>query len=393
MRPSTNIIVKVLVVAIVTISLSRMLVYIPLNVAFFASTSVADINQFDIYSDLQQAQGVMPYDNSITVVTLPNGSTRYELANALMMLSECNPAAISVDIEVRGEKDPEIDEMLIEAIKANKNVVFPCKLDCLDDTAKFFADATMLGTSLGYTNLDTRDRDDAAVIRSFTTFYVDTLTHDTIFSLPLQAVRMVYPQAIEELKNRHSSREFINFSVDYLTLSYEEIPDWADAIKGSIVLLGVDTQGDVHRCSIDPQIIGLKIHAYTASTVIRGTYIKELPKWITDLFAFVMIVFFISCNIFFSKRFPRAGGFLVRTTTYCLFFALLISSYVLFNERAVYSDCGWFLLAIAFCPWSLDIYTVLELLVRKLIVWYKRLAPAAAKAINLIKKHKKLRQK
>ena len=87
MRPSTNIIVKVLVVAIVTISLSRMLVYIPLNVAFFASTSVADINQFDIYSDLQQAQGVMPYDNSITVVTLPNGSTRYELANALMMLS------------------------------------------------------------------------------------------------------------------------------------------------------------------------------------------------------------------------------------------------------------------------------------------------------------------
>ena len=50
MLPSRSDILKVLVVAIVTISLSRGLTYIPLSVSFFASTSVADINQFDIYS-------------------------------------------------------------------------------------------------------------------------------------------------------------------------------------------------------------------------------------------------------------------------------------------------------------------------------------------------------
>ena len=192
MLPSRSDILKVLIVAIVTISLSRGLTYIPLSVSFFASTSVADINQFDIYSDLQHAQGIMPYDNSITVVTLPHGSTRYELAQTLMMLSECKPAAIAVDIDLVGEKDPEIDDMLREAIMANKNVVFPCKIDCLDDTSRFFTDAASLGITRGYTNLDTRNRDNA-VIRSFTSFYVDTLTHDTIFSLPLQAVRLVYP--------------------------------------------------------------------------------------------------------------------------------------------------------------------------------------------------------
>ena len=106
MLPSRRDRLKVLVVAIVTISLSRGLTYIPLSVSFFASTSVADINQFDIYSDLQHSQGIMPYDNSITVVTLPHGSTRYELAQTLMMLSECKPAAIAVDIDLVGDKDP-----------------------------------------------------------------------------------------------------------------------------------------------------------------------------------------------------------------------------------------------------------------------------------------------
>ena len=390
MLPSRSDILKVLIVAIVTISLSRGLTYIPLSVSFFASTSVADINQFDIYSDLQHAQGIMPYDNSITVVTLPHGSTRYELAQTLMMLSECKPAAIAVDIDLVGEKDPEIDDMLREAIMANKNVVFPCKIDCLDDTSRFFTDAASLGITRGYTNLDTRNRDNA-VIRSFTSFYVDTLTHDTIFSLPLQAVRLVYPEAIETLKSHKSSREYINFMVEYLTISYEEIPDWSDAITGSIVLLGLDTQADVHRTSISEQTLGLKIHAYTASTVIREAYIKEVAKWATEVFGFIMIALFISLNIFYGRRFPRAGGFLVRTTTYTLFFSLLISSFVLFMERAVYSDCGWFLLAIAFCPWAIDIYTLLQILADKIKQLAKRVPgalSAAQKWINQKKKQK-----
>ena len=307
-----------------------------------------------------------------------------------MMLSECKPAAIAVDIDLVGDKDPEIDDMLREAIMANTNVVFPCKIDCLDDTSRFFTDAGALGITRGYTNLDTRDRDNA-VIRSFTSFYVDTLTHDTIFSLPLQAVRLVYPEAIETLKSHKSSREYINFMVEYLTISYEEIPDWSDAITGSIVLLGLDTQADVHRTSISEQTLGLKIHAYTASTVIREAYIKEVAKWATEVFGFIMIALFISLNIFYGRRFPRAGGFLVRTTTYTLFFSLLISSFVLFMERAVYSDCGWFLLAIAFCPWAIDIYTLLQILADKIKQLAKRVPgalSAAQKWINQKKKQK-----
>ena len=368
--PSKSDIVKVLVVAVVTISLSRMLVYVPLSVSFFASSGVADINQFDIYSDLQQAQGMVPYEDNIVMVTLPEGSTRYELAEALLMLSECNPAAVAVDVELRGGKDPDIDAILIDAIKACNNVVVPCKADCLDDTTRFFASARELGTRWGYTNLDTRGRDNA-VIRSFTTFYVDTNTCDTIYSLPLQAVKLVAPERVRELVSHHTSREYINFTIDFLTLSYEEIPDWAEEINGAIVMLGVDTRRDVYRTSIDTHTLGLKIHAYTATTVLRSAYIRPLGNWVTQVFAFVVIAFFVALNIYFSRHFPRAGGFLVRTTNYILFFSLLISSFVLFSERAVYSDCGWFLMAIAFCPWATDIYTLLHIFVHKIAEWWR----------------------
>lgn len=378
--PSKSDIVKVLVVAVVTISLSRMLVYVPLSVSFFASSGVADINQFDIYSDLQHSQGMMPYEDSIVMVTLPEGSGRYELAEALLMLSECEPAAIAVDVELRGEKDPDIDGMLIDAFKACKNVVVPCKADCLDDTTLFFANPRELGIKWGYTNLDTRGRDNA-VIRSFTTFYVDTNTCDTIYSLPLQALKLVSPGRVRELVSHHTSREYINFTVDFLTLSYEEIPDWAEELKGAIVMLGVDTRRDVYRTSIETRMLGLKIHAYTATTVLRGDYIRPLGNWVAEAFAFVVISLFVALNIYFSRHFPRAGGFMVRTTNYILFFSLLISSFVLFAERAVYSDCGWFLMAIAFCPWATDIYTLLHIFVSKIEAWRRRL-PAAWQALR-----------
>ena len=82
---------------------------------------------------------------------------------------------------------------------------------------------------------------------------------------------------------------------------------------------------------------------------------------------------------------------MVRTTTYILFFSLLISSFVLFMERAVYSDCGWFLLAIAFCPWAIDIYTLLQILADKIKQLAKRVPgalSAAQKWINQKKKQK-----
>lgn len=353
MRPWVNNIVKVLIVTIVTVGLSRMITYIPLNVSFFASSNVADINQFDIYSELLQSQGILPYESDVIVVTLPHGSTRYELAEALMMLSECDPAAISVDINLADEKDPEIDEMLTEAIRANHNVVFPCMTDCLADTARFFADRSALGVGKGYTNLDNRNRDNA-VIRSFTPYFIDGT--DTIYSLSLEAVRQIHPEKIAKLNKRGKKHEYINFLVDISTISYEEIPEWGDAIKGSIVILGVDTQADVHRTSIDPQIIGLKIHAYIASTVLRSDYINTLPQSATELIVFAVIVLFVYCNLFFSRKFPRTSGFFVRTVTYMLFFSLMILSYVVFAEKSIYLDCGWFLLAIAFTPWALDIY-------------------------------------
>ena len=362
-------IAKVITVTLITVGLSRMITYVPLNVSFFASSSITDINQFDIYSELQQSQGIMPFENKVVVVTLPHNASRYELAEALFMLADCNPAAISVDIDLSGEKDAEIDSLLKEAIRANHNVVFPCKLDCLADTAEFFANAAELGISRGYSNLDNRDRDNA-VIRSFTPFFINGT--DTIFSLPLQAVRQIYPEKVKELIKRGHKHEYINFLVDITTIPYNEIPDWADMLKYAIVMLGVDTQADLHRSSIDMQMLGLNLHAYAASTVIGSRYINSLPPILTEIIILSVIILFVYYNIFFVRLFSRTSGFFVRTSTYILFFTLMILSYVIFAEYSIYLDCGWFLLAIAFAPWALDTYNICNIACEKIRNFAKR---------------------
>lgn len=356
-------ILKVAIVTLCTIVLSKSMVMIPLDFSFFSSSKSGSINQFDIYTDIISRSGNLEWEENVVVVTIPEKAGRAELATALSLLAECQPATISVDIHLEGRRDAEVDSMLIAAVGENSNVIFPCFTDKLQDTTQFFLQTGEYGISRGYVNLDNFGKENA-IMRTFTPYYVNG--NDTIYSLSLEAVRRIFPEKVERLKQRNISHEYINYMREIPCFNYKDIPVFADEIMGKIVLLGCDAQYDTHRTPISSKLLGLKVHAYTASTVINEAYIDCPPAWATNLITVFTLAIFTFLSILYGRKLPRFTGFLVRSTTYVSFFVFLILGFIIFNEYMLYIDSAWFLVAIAFAPWTLDFYNIIETLVKKI---------------------------
>ena len=355
MKPYLKHIIKILVVTVFTITLARVLVFIPLNFTIFSSANIQKIDQFDIYSDLMQKSGVKPFDNNIIVVTVPQNAGRMELAEALNMLAECNPAAVAVDIYLKGEADDFIDDMLVDAIKSNDVVVFPA----IYDKHKEINDSSLLEIKnckvhKGYVSMENIS---TAYRHSFDKYRM--VGNDTVYSLGLEALRLTYPEKIEKLKERHGKKELINFMMDIPSISYEDIPYMSDMITGRIVILGVNVNTNYNNAS-NYRLSDIMVHAYSVSTVFHECYIDRPANWLLQLCSIIIILLFIHCNIIFATKFSHVGGFFIRLLTYSLFFAMAIGSYLLFVKESLYIDCGQLLIAIAFAPWAQDIYKLLD---------------------------------
>lgn len=354
---------QVLIVTLIAYTFAKCLIMIPLDFGFFSSNKSGKINQFDIYSDLIKRSDNITYDENIVIITIPEKSGRKELAQALDMLAECNPAAIALDIHLDGKKDEATDSLLIEAIRKNHNVVLPGFIDKNNDSIPFLVTPGEEGTKEGFVNLDNQD-DGNGIIRTFIPYHVKD--QDTLYCLALEAVKLICPEKIEKLKQRGIEHEYINYMRDFSCYNYTEIPHFVNEIEGKIVVLGAEPESDTHFTPIDPKLSGMKIHAYAASTVMMEDYINRLPTWLINIITFLILGLFSFLQIFYAIRARKFAGFLVRLSTYIFFFTFLALGFVIFHEYSLYIESVWCLLGVIFAPWALDIYILLEAFITKL---------------------------
>ena len=357
MTPKVRILVKIIVVTIISMTFLKFFVMIPLDFGFFFSNKSEKINQFDVYSDLIEGSDEVVYDNLIKVVTLPSTSGREELTDVLNLLAEYEPAAIAIDIHLKGEKDVYVDSLLIEAIKRNKNVVLPYFADKKQDTVPLLIKPGEYGTRSGFVDLD-HSGELNPVIRSFVPYHV--MGSDTMRCIALEALRLVYPEKIEKLDQRKTSKEYINYMRYISSYSSTEMPYFADEFKGKIVIVGVASSDDQHRTSITSKLYGVMIHAYAASTVYMEDYIDSLPYDVMVISTILILGLFCYLQILYAMKYGRFAGFLVRTSTYLFFFIFLILDFLVFNEYSLYVDSASLLLGIIFLPWALDLYNIIE---------------------------------
>lgn len=363
MQSKTKIFFKVIIVTLIAFTFAKCLVMIPLDFGFFSSNKSGKTNQFDIYSDLIKRSDNITYDDSIVIVSLPEKAGRAELAETMNMLADCNPAAIAMDIHLDGEKDAAIDSLLIASIKKNKNVIIPSFPDKNPDSLKFLIHPGNANIKHGIVNLDNQGEENG-IIRTFLPYYLNG--QDTLYCIALEAIKFLYPEKIEKLKQRGNDHEYINYMKEFSCYNYTEIPHFADEIAGKIVILGAETADDVHYTPIDSKLSGLKIHAYAASTVMMEDYINRPPTWLINVITFIILGLFSYLQVLYSIRAGKFAGFLVRLSTYLFFFIFLVLGFIIFHEYSLYIETVWCLLGVIFSPWAQDIYILLEAFISKI---------------------------
>ncbi len=363
MSKKQEILRKVIITTIITVTLSHFFVLIPLDFGFFSSNKSGKIEQFDVYTDLIKRSDDIAYDDKIVVVTIPDKAGRAELTKALNLLAECQPAAIAMDIYLKDRKDVETDSLLTEAIKKNHNLILPCFTDKNQDTVPYLVKPGTLGTGRGFVNLDNQGEENA-IIRTFKPYHING--NDTLRSLALEAVKLIYPEKLVKLDSRNSSHEYINYMRFLSCYNYTEIPYFRNELEDKIIILGMETAEDTHHTPIGSKLSGLKVHAYIASTVLMEDYIDRPPMWITTILTIIILALFSFLQVMYAMRYGRFAGFLVRSSTYVFFFAFLITGFIVFYEYSLYIDSVRLLLGVAFAPWSMDFYYIMEALYRKL---------------------------
>ena len=349
--------IKVLVITAITFFLTKVIVFIPLNFSIFSSESIQKIDQFDIYSELIEKSGIKPFDNRIVVVTVPQDGGRWVLTEALNTLSEYHPAAIAVDVYLKGSIDPDIDEMLIDAIRSNRNVVFPAIYNgntIVNDSSLF--DINNIEINKGFINIQTE--------RSPYKHYFKTSVDDdykTIYPLSLEAVRIAHPEYIKKLLERNNDKELINFKMDIPCISYTDIYSMADMITGRIVILGASSNTNKSHNTYQ-RMPDYMVQAHIASTVMHECYIDKPSRLLNAIFSVFIIIVFIYFNLILATKLTKVSAFFIRLLTYSLFFAMVIIPFMLFTNYSYYFDCGQLLLAILFAPWAQDIYNLFDII-------------------------------
>ena len=244
-------------------------------------------------------------DSNITIVNTGT-MDRAELGFLIEKVSSYEPKVIGLDIFFEGEKEPEKDSILREALRKTKNLVAVSVAergahDEVNIKSNYFDDIL---PKRGYANLIGHE---VGTIRYYNPF--DMINGKRYPQITTAIVKEYDEQAYKKLEKRHKDIETINYTrtvnnedkKKYQIIEPEDL--YADMVenhllKDRIVLLGYinldpnniedkkftpmnhESYGKQH-----PDMNGIIVQANIISMVLEGNYIKKMPAWAAWVFA------------------------------------------------------------------------------------------------------------
>ena len=323
-----------------------------------SSAEKNDFNLTDFYHIVADARPMRTLDSDIVLVDIAN-SERQDIADLLCILSEMEPAAVGLDV-VFDEERP-ADDALLDAMNRLPNLVMAVGVSeapgsggkFMVDDYSYFYPSCRSSHNHGVVNLPTKFS--GATVRSFRPDFIDA-SGDTLPSLSVALVEMVNPDAVRRLRSRKSETELIDYpSRTFTTLDLDEVPDNPSKIAGKIVLIGsLAEKEDVHSTPISPEMPGVLIHAYAASTVLRSATYKVVGRAINMAIAFVLC--FLLCYTNITYKSP-ARAMWMRLAQLAVLYLIIRVGYYLFIDRQVILDFSYTLLMLTFGFFALDLWT------------------------------------
>lgn len=349
--------VKAAVITVMTMLFSHVALYDLTTVSFFSPMEkAADFRFSDFYMLVADRGAVAAYEKDIAIVPV-DGCDRREIARAISDIDYCGPAAVGLDIFFASLRD-DVEDPLAEALAECDRLVMPVMV--ASDSTGFRAahlscyDAVM-EPSGGYAAVNIQgNEDERDCVREFCREFE---TEDgTVKSLAAAMVAAGFPNAYSRLEERCSGPEAIAYAArEFDIVNPDEILDNQDLIEGRIVLVGkLHDPADMHITPLHNYTPGLMIHAYIASTILDGDYIRQLKEWENILLAALMCYLVVWINLHLMRS--VMGPLLVRSLQIGLLYFMILTGTLVYIHFRIDLNFSYSILAVSLGVAACEVY-------------------------------------
>jgi CHASE2 domain-containing sensor protein len=299
----------VLLSSILTFVILFLLKLIIFNTKFLdpISQALGDFQFTDLYYSQFQSKRT-DIDTNIVLINVGENN-RAAIAEQLEVIQSFKPKVIGLDVTFIEQKDPTIDSLLKHALHGKipvmmtENIVYNEQ----DNDAQFSIESShpyfAKQNDEGYGNFLAEEGN---TVR----YYTPQLEKNgkQIPSLSVRITEIFDNEATRKLIVRNRKSEIINYRTNnFPKWDVDDVFGSADLnfIRGKIVLMGY-MGSNLHQKAFDdnkltplnksygghalPDMYGVEIHANIISMILSGSYIQEVPMWLTLLLAFIVCV-------------------------------------------------------------------------------------------------------
>ncbi|MFN8361455.1 MAG: CHASE2 domain-containing protein [Candidatus Kapaibacterium sp.] len=284
---------------------------ITLNIQFLEpfGKALSDFKLTDIvYSKLRPEQ---PIDTNIVLINTGEFPKK-KIGEMILAIAPHKPKVIGIDhFLLLNSQDPESDSIVAKALATAGNVTLVSKLtgwnedagrwDSLIHSPQVFSQYT----TSGFANVITQDFRTVRIVTP-----IESVGSAREVSFPVRVAQGYDSAAAQTFLKRNNKSEIINYrgNWNYFLAADTDIgtysPEELEFLRGKIVLFGYlgrylgDTLSleDKFFTPMNPQyaghtdrdMYGLVIHANVISMILNGSFITELPQWLSILIAVII---------------------------------------------------------------------------------------------------------
>lgn len=366
MREWPKMLLNALLITLISVILSRMVIYELTSVdALAPAAKVSDWHLTDIYNSIASDRLSLPGDPDIVIIDIDTAS-RGTIAKLIEAVNYCKPRAIGIDVIFRHTSD----DGLFEAIQNCDNIVLPYVLKYDGQTRSLvkqedsFFYGKLEGKDFGAVNFNADNVYD--VVRQFTPFFV--VGEERVENFSTALARLAYPEKYEELIARMQESEIIYYpTADYSPLSISDVLDDSELcrqdiiseLNGKVVLIGnLHNINDMFMTPLGDSVPGLLIHARTLATILYGRYISHSSVVVDWVIAFICCFILALAGQMrkLSSNFKDTLSFLVRILQVAILYAFIFFGARRFIEHNQYMDFSASLMMVGLCALATDVY-------------------------------------
>lgn len=284
-----------------------------------------------VYSRLRKKETLL--DKRIVLVNTDQPN-RMVLHQMLERIEAAQPRVIGIDIFLEGKKDSLADALLQQTFIRHQNIVVATVLEGYSPEKDFFDRESGCDTSFsnytrtGFSNFPGNKTQTVRVLSP-----KEKVQAHSVNSFATEISQQYDPSAIEDLLKRANTLEQIHYTSNiesFIRFEPETILDTTvnltEVLKDKIVLIGFLSDFESDDPIIDrfftplnerytgrttPDMYGIVIHANIIRMLLDRDYIDKLPKWVTYIFALILVYFnsfFFFWNykyFWYFKQFPK----------------------------------------------------------------------------------------